>query len=360
MLNVLIPMAGKDVFNVSDSNGSPRLLTDVDGKLLIEHSSKPFVSLSCDKKIIVAISKEQIEAYELDKVFALIDSSIELSPINGHTKGAVCSALLAVDHLELDQPLIVSSFEQVIDVDLSIYIDKFKKQDADAGVLTFEAIHPKWSYVRLDEAGLVSQAAEKSPISKNAIAGLYYFKRAQMFIDAAKNMIRNDAVHNGLYYLSHTLNEVILKEGKVVALPINVSQYCHIHDEHTLLNYQEQSSRVSSRPDDVLYKRTRAYIDAFDSRSIHAVSGFFSDNFELIDPSVHIVGKDLALDYILNLFTQNQDLEFRSENIIINGRFSVIEFELLLNDVFLVGVDIIHWDQENKMTSMNAYLYERD
>lgn len=359
-LNILIPMAGKNTFNVTNNNAFPKVLTDVNGKLLIERSSESFTTLPYNKKIIVAVPKNQISDYKLDKVLPLLDDTIEICAINDETQGAVCSAMLAIEHLDLDEILIISSFEQVLDLDLAPFIDKFISEEVDAGVLTFESIHPKWSFVKRDDNGVVSQAAEKYPISKHAIAGFYFFKNARIFIESAKNMIRNDVKYNELFYISHTLNEVILNKGKVLALPIDKSQYFHINDEHSLEHYSEQLNVVNSNVNQSIYSRTLDYIQAFDGRSISCVAEFFSDEFILNDPSVNIKGKSKVLAYISDLFEANVSLQFKSNNILVDRQRSVVEFELTLGDAVLIGTDVILWDNDNKMISMNAYLHEKN
>ncbi len=359
-LNILIPMAGKNTFEVTDNNAFPKVLTDINGKLLIERAAEPFIALPYSKNIIVSVPKDQITDYKLDKVLPLLDETVELCKINDETQGAVCSAMLAIEHLDLDEPLIISSFEQVLDLNLTPFIDQFIQEDADAGVLTFESIHPKWSYVKIDEKnGLVSQAAEKYPLSKNAIAGLYFFKTAQLFIDAAKNMIRNDVMCNGLFYVSHTLNEVILREGKVMALPINKNQYFHIDDEHSLDNYGEKITSANLAINETLYSRTHEYISAFNSKSIDRIGEILADDFELNDPSVSLKGKDKVLDFMSSLFVKHPNLSFTSCNILVDSQRSVIEFELTLGEVVLIGTDVIQWNNEDKMLSMNAYLHEK-
>lgn len=359
MLNILIPMAGKSTFDVTNNNAFPKVLTDVNGKLLIERSSEPFTSLKQNKKIVVAIPKDQISDYKLDKVLPLLDDSIEICAINDDTQGAVCSAMLAIEHLDLDEPLIISSFEQVLDLDLAPYLQKFINEDVEAGVLTFESIHPKWSFVKRNEEGIVSQAAEKYPISKHAIAGFYFFKKARIFIESAKNMIRNDVKYNNLFYISHTLNEVILNEGKVLALPIDKTQYFHIQDEHSLEHYGEQLNLGSTNVNQSIYSRTLDYVRAFDGRMIDTVAEFFSKEFILNDPSVNLKGKDNVVTFISELFENHSDLQFKSSNILVDRQRSVIEFELILGETVLIGTDVILWNNDNKMISMNAYLHEK-
>jgi len=360
MLNILIPLAGKDTFKTSSNNSFPRILHDIDGKLLIERAAQPFIQLKCEKKIIVAAPKKEVAEYCLDKVLKLLDGSVSICDINSNTKGAACSALLALDSLYLDSPLIISNFEQVLDIDLSGYLNEFIECDADAGVLTFEAIHPKWSYVKVNHDGYVTEAAEKLPISRHAVAGLYYFKSARLFIESAKNMIRKDVTHNGLFYISHTLNELILNEGKVKAISIDKTNYVHIHDEHALGNYEEKIVNNRENVQKIIYTKTQEYIKAFNEKNIDKVAFFLSDDVVLIDPSARLEGKVNMVSYISDLFSSVNELSFIARRVIVSDSESVIEFELVLDHIRLIGVDVISWNSDQLINTLDAYLYESE
>ena len=147
MINILIPLAGKETFELSDSQLFPMLLSDLDGKMLIERAVAPFLELKDDFKIIVVAPQKYISEYHLDNILTLLDPRIHVLGISEFTEGAVSSALLAVEKLELDAPIIISSFEQVLNFNLNDVVDSFTSSAADAGVLVFESMHPKWSYV---------------------------------------------------------------------------------------------------------------------------------------------------------------------------------------------------------------------
>ncbi|MEB2791999.1 sugar phosphate nucleotidyltransferase [Campylobacter upsaliensis] len=87
----------------------------------------------------------------------------------------LCSALLAVELIENDEPLLVVNSDQIFEFDLNAKLAEF--ENYDAGVLSFESIHPRFAYVKCDERNLVLEAFEKRPMSKNAVAGFYYLKR---------------------------------------------------------------------------------------------------------------------------------------------------------------------------------------
>jgi len=358
MINILIPLAGKNTFKIDDANHFPKILTDVDGKLIIERAVKSLTGLNYNK-IVVAIPKKESETFRLNNIIPLLGKNFEICTINGDTQGAVCSALLAIEHLDPEMPLVISSFEQILDLDLTPFITDFEKNDVDAGVLTFESIHPKWSYVKVNENQLVTQAAEKNPISKNAIAGLYYYKNAELFVEAAKSMIRKDVKTNNLFFISSTLNEIILKKGKVKSLPIDKNKYFHINDDYSFHNFEDKIFKENEYNSRIIKQNTEKYIQFFNAKEITPIRTMLSDSFSLIDPSVSLTGKDSACTYIEEIFKNIDTLEFRANNIFIStDNVSTIEFTLRLDKKTYSGVDILSWNNENQIVSLKAYLYE--
>ena len=128
--------------------------------------------------------------YRLDNVLRMLtldncDIVIQKAP----TKGAVCSLLLAVKLLNHDNPILISNADQLLDHDLNRVTQHFAKPELDGGVVCFDSVHPQWSYARVIEEDRVIETAEKEPISRNAIAGLYYFSKGRDFIESAMSTI---------------------------------------------------------------------------------------------------------------------------------------------------------------------------
>jgi hypothetical protein len=46
--------------------------------------------------------------------------------LDEETKGAACSALMAIDSINNDNPLVIANFDQVIDSNLSDLYDEFR------------------------------------------------------------------------------------------------------------------------------------------------------------------------------------------------------------------------------------------
>ena len=76
----------------------------------------------------------------------------------------------------------------------------------------------------------MTRASEKEVISKNAIAGIHYYRTAATFFEAAQKALRHGAASHGRYYVSASLNEVILDGGRVLPVPIAKTAYHSFYD----------------------------------------------------------------------------------------------------------------------------------
>jgi len=226
MINILLPMAGKSQFFEPPEYPFPLPLIEIFGKTVIQMVIENLITIREKKRFIFCVNENDCTKYHLDNVLNLLTlNNSAIIKLRNETKGAACSALFAIEYINNDQPLIIANSDQIIDENLSNIVANFKEKDADAGVICFESIHPRWSYIRLDSHGMVCETAEKRPLSKNAIAGFYYFKQGKLFVDAVMESIRKDAHVDGKFYIAPTLNELILKDMKVVYYKIDNVKY---------------------------------------------------------------------------------------------------------------------------------------
>lgn len=161
----------------------------------------------------------------------------------GDTKGATCSSLLAAETIDTEDELIISNGDQFIDYDISEVLSYFRSQNADAGVINFESVHPQWFFILKDEnqnLNEIVEVAEKKPISRNAIAGFYYFKKGKYFVENSFDMIRKHADVNGMFYISPVLNEMILKGLKCVCYKIPNDKYYSFYSIDRIREYENE------------------------------------------------------------------------------------------------------------------------
>jgi NDP-sugar pyrophosphorylase family protein len=133
-------------------------------------------------------------------------SDVAFIPIEKMTEGAACTVLRAEGFIDNDEPLIIANSDQFVDYDRHRW-QEFIKQ-VDAGIMTFPANEPRWSY-SLEENGRVIRVAEKQVISDKATVGLYYFAKGRFFVKAAHEMILKNIRVNNEFYVCPTFNELV-------------------------------------------------------------------------------------------------------------------------------------------------------
>ena len=231
-------MVGNNKFEGSEYQ-YPKQLIEINRKPLIELVLECLKTIKLPKRFIFIVNAEDCQKYSLDSVLRLIsETGSVIIELEKETKGAVCSALMAIEHINNDDALLISNSDQILDYDLDPIISRFLKQNLDAGTVCFDSVHPKWSYVRLDEDDYVIETAEKRPISRAAIAGLYFYKHGSEFVSSAMRTIEKNAIIGGQYYISSTFNELILDSKKIGYQNIPTSSYHHFYSAHRIKEYE--------------------------------------------------------------------------------------------------------------------------
>lgn len=239
-MNILILAAGSDA-----SAAYPTWLAEIDGMLLLERLSR-VLDASGGAHFVYAFRSRDIASHHVDSIASEITPGAAIVEVRRDTAGAACTALLAVDDIDPSDELIVASATDYVDADYTEILDAFRTRGAAAGVLTFESLHPRYSFVRTDAEGWVVEAAEKNPISRRANAGIYWYRRAGDFFDSLKSMILKDAHVSGTFYISPSLNELVLAGKPVAAWPLSSDQYRPLKDQRQL-DSLEQTLDVRSR-----------------------------------------------------------------------------------------------------------------
>jgi len=215
----------------------PWFLTEYEGRPVLEKTIEKCLRLS-EEGVVLTASVEDANRYALREVLGLISPGIKLVTISQPTQGAACSALMSIEDIDNSEELLILNANEFIDVDFSHYVKGFRKIGYDAAVLTFQSVHPRYSYVRLDKSGLVVEAAEKRPISRNATAGFYWFSQGSLFVQAAIKNIRDDQRVESLFYVCPTLNQLILSGGVVGAVEIPPGTFHPLKDDKQIASYE--------------------------------------------------------------------------------------------------------------------------
>lgn len=240
MLNILIPMAGPSNFD-SEEFRYPKPLIEIDGKPMIELVIDCFDQIKVEKRFIFIVNAMDCQKYHLDSVLRLITKYRGIViQLEKETAGAACSTLMAIESIDNDDALMISNGDHIFGCDLNAMIGGFISRNVDAATVCFDSVHPKWSFVRLDANNKIIETAEKRPLSRNAIAGLYYFKHGSDYVRAAMKTIKKNASVNGFFYVAPTINELVL-EGKNLEIgSIPSSEYHNFYSPHKLKEYEDK------------------------------------------------------------------------------------------------------------------------
>jgi dTDP-glucose pyrophosphorylase len=235
---VVMLMAGSNESFQQQGFAYAKPLVEIDGRPIAEHAWSCLKSIG-DCKFVFVIRKEDDMRFHLGDMLGLLEPTASIVRTEGATAGAACTALLAIQHLAADEELLIANGDQVFTADVGAAIDDFRARKLDAGTLVFDSVHPRWSFVRLGSDGLVIEAAEKRPLSRLATAGLYYFRSARDYVQAAQTMIRKGASVNGAYYVCPTFNELILQSRRVGVVQIDREQYVSLATPQAVEEYEQ-------------------------------------------------------------------------------------------------------------------------
>ena len=212
MMNLLMPMAGRgDRFKRGGFN-VPKPLVSVAGQSMVSRAINNLYHPEI--RFIFAILKDHAVQYNLDFILKdMVDCDIIY--VDEVTSGPASTCLLAEDLINTLDSLCIVNVDQIIE-DLD-WNDFWKFADTKtetarhlSGVLgTFDSQHPKNSYARVDEIGLVVEVKEKEVISPVATNGLHYWSCGDSFVWSAKEMIARNDRSNGEFYIAPTFNYLI-------------------------------------------------------------------------------------------------------------------------------------------------------
>ena len=300
-MQILIPISGYSSFFPKQDYYFPKPLIEIAGRPMISVVIKQLQQQIQAADFVFVVDREDARSFSLDRTLKLLSGPrTRVVEKLGQTSGALCSCLLAVDALDLGKPLIIANSDQIIDADLSQALHNFSSNAAAAGVITFDSVHPRWSYIVDDGKCNVVQTFEKRVTSRNAIAGFYYFETARLFIEAAKRVILNNVQTDGLHYISSALNEIILEGGKVLHMPINDLSYHSFYAPSKIEEFERTSYAAKLREGRLFERIVNVIIPAAGEGSRFAKAGWKKPK-----PFIDVDGHPM-LEHVINNVTPHQ------------------------------------------------------
>jgi NDP-sugar pyrophosphorylase family protein len=213
-MNVIIPIAGLGSRFVKKGYTVFKPFIDIHGIPMIEWALS---SLKMKAKYHIIMRSDE-DFKRLEDIVKKIEIEATLHSIDHLTKGAAETCLFVKDFIDPDDELIITNCDQFTPWNPSSFIEKTKKCDSlvtiyDHGDIVEEENSP-YSFVKLDKRGYAEKFAEKFAISRNALNGIHYWKKASYFFNSAEKLIIDESIAQEKF-ISLTFNYMI-DEGKKI------------------------------------------------------------------------------------------------------------------------------------------------
>lgn len=218
-VNVVIPMAGNGSRFAQAGYTDPKPFIPVFGRPMISWVVK---NVGIDAKYTFIIRKEFEETYNASVYLKSIADGCNVVAVDHVTEGAACTVLLAREYINNDHPIIIINSDQHIeftDCDSAFklvfdFLYNPSSQSLSGVISTFDGQrHPKWSYAKVGDDGIVTEVREKDPFSDHATTGLYMWRKGSDFVKYAMQMIEKNIRVNNEFYVVPVFNEAIA-DGK--------------------------------------------------------------------------------------------------------------------------------------------------
>lgn len=214
-MKILVPMAGEGSRFAKEGYTFPKPLIDVKGKPMIQLVVE---NLDFNAEYIFLVRSEHLQKYTgLESTLNRISNgNFKIVQVDGLTEGAACTALLAKQYVDTDEDLLIANSDQIVDYSPENFVLLKTMTKVDGIVFCFRAVHPKWSFVKTNSRGFVTEVAEKNPISDIATCGIYWYRKGADFVKAAESMITKNIRVNKEFYIAPAYNELISEGGILV------------------------------------------------------------------------------------------------------------------------------------------------
>lgn len=172
--------------------------------------------------VFVCLKENDSSAFVLEQCKALCIDDAHIVEIDELTDGQATSAYVARHLWQSDAPLLVYNIDTYVRPQ-ALKPDDIKSE-SDAWIPCFQVPGDHWSFAKLDDSGWVCDVAEKTRISNYASIGLYWFAKAQGYVDAYERFFADSAnLVKGERYIAPMYADYLQQGLKVSISDINPS-----------------------------------------------------------------------------------------------------------------------------------------
>ena len=140
-VNIIIPMAGKGQRFIEAGYNVPKPLLNLGDKPIIEYIIKTM--RMPHSQFVFIVRQDHCDEANL---------------------GAICTVLLAKEHFDDDNPVIIKDCDQIINWNPRAFMEFVLRRNADGAIVNIHTDRPNYSFSRIDSKGRIIETAEKNVI----------------------------------------------------------------------------------------------------------------------------------------------------------------------------------------------------
>lgn len=202
---------------------APKSLVEIDGKPVLTRAIESYVMNS--QHAFVALNLEEDSEFDIQRIVKAALPGCQIHLVNSGVKGSLISALFALEHVDLTAPLLIAGGDSEVRNGINSEVQHFVSSEVDAATIVFEGNGDRWSYVDLDSGLRVREISEKYQIGALATTGVFYFRKASDFLDAARWVLMNNALIAERFFVSSAMNYLVASGRKVGVSQIDEASY---------------------------------------------------------------------------------------------------------------------------------------
>lgn len=129
----------------------------------------------------------------------------------GPTRGALATALLAVDFMSVSNPIVLIPTNSHLKHEVFFdFLDQMVKDKKSAGTMCLRSDNPLFSYIRVFDEKVI-EVIEKQVVGNLATTGIFFFRTREILVESAKWAFVNNQTTNSSFYIAPCLNYAISK-----------------------------------------------------------------------------------------------------------------------------------------------------
>lgn len=213
-INIVIPMAGAGSRFAVEGYDVPKPFIEFNGKMMIEHVLESFKLINTN--IILVLQEKFLKDEKSQLEYLKTKYILDYVTVPKLTMGAAITALAAHKAINPKYDIIFADSDNIFDCnDVCRFISDVRKRDLAGALLTINSENPCFSYASINDDGYLIETKEKCVISNHAICGMYYFKNVELFRDAVIDLIIDNDLQKGEFYMSGVYNHLKKFNNKI-------------------------------------------------------------------------------------------------------------------------------------------------